>query len=110
MELITQFELLAGFAAITAALVNALKVFGVVKDGTAPQWSLAISTLGLVTFISLKLFKPDINIPGLDAGLSEAAEIFTYALGVAAALGLPGLFHGLFKAGSVPLIGKSFSK
>jgi hypothetical protein len=110
MELIQQYELLAGFAAIVAALVNVGKAFGLVKDGDASKWSLGLSTLGLIVFISLKMFKPELDVPGLDAVLTEASEIMLYALGIAVALGLPGLFHGLFKASSVPLIGKSFSK
>ena len=109
MLLITQFEMLAGFAAIVAALVNILKVFGVVKEGTAPKWSLGLSTVGLVVFIALKLFKPDLDVPGLDGALKEVAEILAYALGIAAALGLPGLFHNLFKNGKVPVIGASFT-
>jgi hypothetical protein len=71
MELIQQYELLAGFAALVAALVNALKVFGVVKEGAASWWSLAISSVGLIVFISLKLFQPEIDVPGLDAVLRQ---------------------------------------
>ena len=110
MDLIQQYELLVGFAAIVAALVNVLKVFGVVKDGTASKWSLGLSTVGLLVFIGLKLFKPELDIPGLDATLVQVANITAYALGIAVALGVPGLFHSLFKNGSVPLIGTSFSK
>jgi len=110
MELITQFELLAGFAALVAALVNILKIFGVVKDGQAPAWSAILSLIGFTVFAVLKLFAPQINIPNLDATLKDVADVLLYFLGIALTVGLPGLFHKLYVSGNVPLISKSYSK
>jgi hypothetical protein len=110
MEIIQQFEMLAGFAAFVAALINAGKTFGVVKDGQAPIYSAIISLLGMIVFIGFKLFSPSIDVIGWDAKLKDVADVLIYALGIAVSLGLPGVFHNIFKTSSIPVIGKSFTK
>ncbi len=97
----------AGFAGIVAAVINGLKTFGVVKDGQAPTWSLAINALGFAGFVALVLFAPGYDIAGLDSALGTVGEILALALGLFIQLGGSKLVHAGVRG--APVIGKSFT-
>lgn len=107
-NLIAQFATLAGVAALVAALVNVAKTFGM-PDGYAPNVAAGLSLAGFAALVTLKIFAPEVDVPGLDAQAADTAKLILYALGFFAQMGLPAQFHNLFKNGSVPLIGASNS-
>ena len=106
-ELIVQFAALAGVAALVAALVNILKTFGVVKDGDAQKWSAGFSLAAFVAFVALRLFKPEVNIDGLDTLAASISELALYILGFLVQIGLPAQVHRWLSDGEVPVIGYS---
>lgn len=102
-----EFALLTGFAALVAFVVNALKVFGVVKDDDAQTWSAGFNLLGILALYIFRLFQPDYPLGAIDTGLMQLATIGTYIMAFVVQLGVSKVVH-IFSRG-VPLIGKSFS-
>lgn len=103
-----QFAALAGTAALIAALVNASKTIGWVADGQAPKVSLVLNALGFVGLLTLRLFRPEVNVEQLDG---YAAEIATFLVGLVGLVGQVGgtkVWHLLFKG--LPVIGKSYTE
>lgn len=110
LSVFVQFGGLAGFGAALAAVVNVLKHFKVVTDGTAGRWFAALSLASIALLVYLKLFQPQIAIEYLDAQAAIFAQILLLILGYVVQLG-SGLFaHGLFANLRLPVIGKSFAK
>lgn len=108
LDVITQFGTLAGFGALVAALVNILKTFGVVTDGTGGQWFAGFNLVGIAVLLYFRFFQPDIPIDYIDAQAAVFAQILLLVLGYVVQLG-SGLFaHNLFSELRLPLVGKSF--
>lgn len=106
-QLFALFVSLAGTGSLIAAIVNALKTFGVVADGQAPQWSLGLNLIGLVVLFAIGLFAPTADIQGLDGIAAQVAQILSLVLGLVVQLGGAKWAHGLLKG--TPVVGKSFS-
>src|SRR3990167_40085 len=106
-ELVTQLGTLAGFGGLIALIVNALKTFGVVKNGQSPIWSLGLNVAGIVILFLLKVFKPDVDPAQYDGIAGKIVTIATLALGLFVQLGGSKGVHNLVRG--VPLLGKSFS-
>ena len=88
-ELLVLFGGLAGFAAMISLIVNVLKRFGVVTDGTADLWVKYLNLAGLVIVGVLWLVVPD-TIPVIDQILSLLAQLGGVVLPLLAlALGWP---------------------
>jgi hypothetical protein len=108
MLVLGKWEAFLGVVALITILVNVLKWAGVVKDGTASVWSMVLNGIGMVTFIVVKIVKPDTDLMILDTNMSLIAQVlsllFTYVL----QLGGSKLVHFILKG--LPVIGKSFSK
>ena len=107
-DLILQFGALAGAAALIAALVNALKAFGLVKDGDAPTWSAGLNLLGLAALLALKVFRPDLDVGALDAQVAQIAQALIVVLGFVVQLGLARQAHAWLRG--VKVIGKSHTR
>jgi len=107
LSLATQFLSLAGVGLLVAVLINVGKTAGLVKDGTAPTWSLGINLAGLVALFVLKVFAPQVDVSNLDSVAGQVAQILTIAVGLFVQLGGSRLGHELVK--NIPLIGKSFT-
>jgi hypothetical protein len=107
-DLIVQFSTLAGVAAFIAALVNVAKTFGL-PDGYAPKVSAGFSLVAFIALVSLKIFKPEIDVTGLDKWAAELGVLVLYVLGLVAQLGLPAKFHEFLSNSRVPVVGKSYS-
>jgi hypothetical protein len=103
-----QWAGLAGFAALIALLINVGKVAGVVKDGQAATWSAGLNLVGLVGLLALQVFKPEVDIAGVDSqvmGLVQVGVVmFTYVLQLLESK----LTHIALKG--IPVAGKSFSE
>ncbi len=104
--LIAQFVTLAGVAAFIAAIVNVAKTFGL-PDGKAPEVSASLSLVAFIALVALRVFRPDVDIQGLDKAAADAAVAVLYVLGFLVQMGLPARVHAFVKG--VPVIGKSYS-
>lgn len=80
--LLTQFISLAGFAALAAALINAGKAAGLVKDGQAANYSLLINLVGFIVLVLLRVFRPDADIKSVDSVVAVVSQILAYILGL----------------------------
>ena len=107
-SMIQQFGALAGVAALITIIVNVLKQFGVVKDGTAQNWVAGLNLAGLAALISLRVFMPDVDIAALDSQAAQIAVLLAVVAAYISEMGLSKLTHKLLSG--VPAIGKSFSK
>lgn len=101
------FIALAGVASFVAALINAGKQAGIVKDGTAPDWSLGLNLVFFAAFIILRLFVPDIDIAGVDQLAANAADILVAILGFVAQLGASRVANAALRG--TPVVGYSHS-
>lgn len=105
-EIIVQFATLAGVAALIASLVNVAKTLGL-PDGSAPKASAVLSLLAFAALVGFKIFKPEIDVEGLDKQAADLAVLVLYVLGFVSQLGLPAKFHNFLSGSSVPFIGYS---
>ncbi len=106
-SLLAQYASLVGVAALIALLINVLKWFGVVTDGTAQTWSAGLNLLFLIGLFAVNLFAPEVDIAGLDARLAQLVEFAAVVWGYLLQLFGSKLAHELMKG--VPIIGKSYS-
>lgn len=98
---------LVGFAAFVSFIVNVLKFFGVVKDGTSDKWIAGFNLVGvLALFITLK-FIPDFDVMPIDNVLGEIAVVGSAILSYVTMLLGSKLTY--FASKGLPLIGKSYS-
>lgn len=79
-EILIQFAALAGFAALASIIINALKLFGVVKDGTADKWVAGVNFVGVMTLYALRLFVPSFDVTAADGAMQEMALVGSYVL------------------------------
>lgn len=105
--LVAQLVALAGFGALVAAVVNALKFFGIVKDGQAPAYTGALNLAGLVALFALKVFAPAADMANLDGIAGQIAQLLTVAFGLFVQLGGSKAAHEALKG--APLFGFSYS-
>ena len=84
-DLVALFLSLAGFAAFITFLVNVLKRFGIVTDGTADMWVKYLNLAGFVVVGILSFTIPD-AIPVVDNVLRLLAELGGIVLPILALL------------------------
>ncbi len=107
-NLAAEFAALLGFAALVSLIVNVLKTFGVVKDGTADKWVAGFNLLGLLVLGVVRIFFPQYDVKPVDAALGTVAMIGTYILGyIVMLLGSKLTYIG---TKGLPVIGKSNSE
>ena len=106
-QLVTLLLSLGGVGTLVAAIVNALKSAGVVKDGQAQTFVLGFNLLGLVVLFVLGIFAPSTDLSQLDSTAAQVAQLLTIVVGLVVQFGGSKLAHGAFKG--IPVIGKSFS-
>ena len=92
----------SGFAALVAAFVNVAKVFGL-PDGAAPRLSAFLSLAAFAVVVSLKIFRPEVDLAGVDALAADLAVAVLYVLGFLVQMGLPAYIHEFLKSGNAPL-------
>ena len=113
-DLVALFLTLGGFAAFITFVVNILKRFGVIPDGSADMWVKYLNLAGLVVVGILSFVVPD-AIPVVDNVLGLLAQlggillpILAVLLGWPVANAISGFTYG--KTKNVPLLGYSHSK
>lgn len=107
-NLVAQFAALVGFAALVSVIINVLKMFNVVKDGTADKWVAVINLVGLVAFSLVKIFIPEFNFEGLDEKLAGLASTATYVISYVVMLLGSKLTYTATRG--LPVVGKSNSE
>jgi len=107
-DLLLQFSALVGFAALVSVIINVLKIFNVVKDGTADKWVASINLVGLTAFVAAKMFIPDFDVIPVDTQLGQLANVATYLISYITMLLGSKLTYVATKG--LPIIGKSNSE
>lgn len=107
-QLLTSFLALAGFAALTAAIINAGKFIGLIPDGQAPNVSIALNVVGFGALVFLQMFKPDFDVTQADTLLATIATVLTSVLALLSQLGISKLINNGIKG--LPVIGYSHSR
>lgn len=111
LELLFGVALVApGATTLVIVLVNIGKLFGAVKDSTAPTAVNVLNILFAIAFGVLAKFFPDVNIPGMDAtfgAISGTLTAFLPLLALAVKWLAPKLYPVLR---GVPVLGYHFSK
>lgn len=77
-NILIEVAALAGFSAIVSLIVNILKFFNVVKDGTADKWVAGFNLAGVIALYVTRIFIPDWNVLPVDNVLGEAAIVGSY--------------------------------
>ncbi len=106
-ELFTGWTSLVGFAALIAVMINVLKLTGVVKDGSAQIWSAGLNLAGLIVLFVLKVFRPEMDLAGIDQQVGELANVAMVLIGYITQLLSSKLTHTALK--NVPVVGKSYA-
>lgn len=102
-----EFVALVGFAALVSFLVNLLKTFGVVKDGTSAKWVAGFNLAGLLALGVLRIFLPQFDVKPIDTALGSVAVIGMYILDYV--IMLLGSKLTYFGVKGLPVIGKTYS-
>ena len=96
-----------GFGALVSAVVNILKVLGLVKDGDAPTWITGFDLLGVIALYVATAFKLPFDLEIIGPQMSVIAQ-FLIALGqLIVAFGGSKLFYAVARGS--PIVGKSYS-
>ncbi len=65
---------LVGLPALWSVVIDLLKYFGVVNDGTAGKWSAGFNIVTLIAVAVLVNFLPSFDFAGVDSALAEIAK------------------------------------
>ena len=99
---------LAGAAALFAAVINALKAFGVIQDSQAWIVSVVLNfgLLGLVIIAQAY----GLNLARFDSIAASAASLLTILVSLFGQLIVSRVVHAGLKRAGVPVLGHSFSR
>jgi hypothetical protein len=110
LGLVEQLMALGGFAAFVAILINVLKTFGVVKDGTSGTWAAGLNLAGLIALFALNIVEPGFDVGGVDAHLAQIAQILTLIFNYIMQNWVSKGTHQVLSSGGVPVIGRSYTQ
>lgn len=82
LELVLQFGLLAGVAGLVMVLVNVLKRFGAVQDGTADKWAAGLNLAFFTALVVLRVFWPDVSLLVVDELAAQVTTIIMFVAGL----------------------------
>ena len=80
LVLVVGFGSMLGVAALVSVIVDALKRWGLVKDGDAPKWSAAINLVFLAALVAARYFAPQFSVEFLDNQASLLSQIAAFVL------------------------------
>ena len=107
-NLVDTLKNLVGVGALIAALVNAGKAIGLVKDGDAGTWSAGLNVLALFGLVVAQITGTSSLIPAIDTQAGGFASVLTVIIAFTVQLLSAQQAHKLILAG-LPLIGTSNS-
>jgi len=106
-EIVLLVGSLLGFAALVSIIVNVLKYFGVVKDGTSDKWVAGFNLVAVIALYVTRLFIPDFDPVPIDTILGEVAVVAGYLFTfVVMIFGSKFTYENLKH---LPVVGKTFS-
>jgi len=106
-SIIIEVGTLLGFAAFVSLLVNVLKYFGVVKDGTADKWVAGFNFAGVMALFIVRLYIPEYDPIPVDTMLGQIASVGFYILDFVVMIFGSKATYSAVKG--LPLVGKSLS-
>lgn len=109
LKLAMGFASLVGVAALVAALINILKLVGLVQDATAGRWSAGINLVAFAALVAFGVFQPSLALEVLDSTAGQIAQILLFVLGYLVQIVVSPATHAQLKDMRIPLIGTSFS-
>lgn len=109
LRLALGFGSLVGVAALVAALINILKVVGLVKDNTAGQWSAVLNLIFFGVLIYFGIFQPQLATEVLDGYAGQIAMILLFVVGYLTQIVTAPAVHTQLKAMRLPVLGASHS-
>jgi hypothetical protein len=104
------FASLAGVAGLVAVLVQIFKLVGLVKDGTAGQWTAGFNLIAFIALVYFGVFQPTIPISVLDGYATQIAQIALFVIGFMVQMTTSKPVYASLKHAQVPLLGYSFTK
>jgi len=107
-EVILQFGLMLGYAAVVSLLVNIGKLLKWVKDGTADKWVAGANLVGVLVLYVSRIVFPDFDPFKVDSILGEVALVGGYIFGFIGMLVESKITY--FAAKGLPIIGASNSQ
>jgi hypothetical protein len=107
-DVLATLKNLGGVALLFAAIVNAGKQFGWIKDGQAPQVSLGLNLLAFVGLAVLQILGKGDLVPAVDANAGALAAVINSIIVLIFQLYVSRKVHDEVLAG-LPVIGFSFS-
>lgn len=107
-DLVALLFSLGGVGLLVTAIVNALKVTGLIKDGQSGWFVTGFNLLGLIILYALRLFAPAFDLANADAVAGQVAQILTLIVGLGSQIGFSQLWHGVLKRLALPLVSTSF--
>jgi len=109
ITIVLGFASLIGISKLIAALVNLLKLTGLVKDGTANKWAAGMNLAAFIALVIFGVFRPDLTMNILDGYAGQIAMVILFVLGFIVQITGSQSAHNALKAAGVPLIGASYS-
>ena len=109
LSLALQVLTLVGVSAAIAAVINILKTFGLVKDGTAGGWSAALNLLALIALVTFKVLNPAVDFQQLNVQFDAFAKIALLVLSFIVQIKSSVEAHYVLSSADLPVIGKSFA-
>lgn len=107
-DLVALFFSLSGVGLLVTAIVNALKLTPLIKDGQAGWWVTGLNLAGLGLLYFLKIFAPTFDLANADSVAGQLAQILTLIVGLGSQIGFSQVWHGVLKRLALPLVSTSF--
>lgn len=106
-QTVTEVLALLGFAAFISLVVNILKFFGVVKDGTADKWVAGFNLVGILALYFVRLFLPTFDPLPIDNVLAQIAAVGGFILSYLTMIFGSKITYKAVRG--LPMVGKSHS-
>lgn len=103
------FGSLAGVSALVSVLVQLGKILGLVKDGTANQWTSGFNLIAFIGLVYFGVFQPSIALDVLDGYAAQIAQIALFVLGFIVQMTVSKPTYDALKSARVPLLARSHS-
>lgn len=107
-NIVVEVGVLIGFSALVSLIVNVLKFFGVVQDGTADKWVASFNLLGVLALFATRLFIPGFDPVPVDSVMGQIASVGVYIMSFVVMIFGSKLTYVAVKG--LPIIGKSNSE
>lgn len=106
-QFVGEFFALAGYAALVSLIIGILKTVGVVKDGTSDKWAAGFNLAGLLAFVVVRQFFPQVDVAPIDSALGQFAALGAYVLSYVVMLLGSKVTYSAVRG--LPVVGKTFT-